>query len=554
MGVPVDPAADQEPRVTDRTAAAPAETADPWRGAVIYQVYPRSFADTNGDGVGDLPGITARLDHIASLGVDAVWLSPFYTSPMRDFGYDVADYCDVDPVFGTLADFDALTARAHALGLKVLIDLVFAHTSDRHAWFEESRQSRDNPKADWFVWADAKPDGAPPSNWQSVFGGPAWTWDARRGQYYMHNFLPEQPQLNLHSPAVQDALLDVVRFWLARGVDGFRLDAINFAMHDPALTDNPPLPPGGPRTRPFDFQDKIHNQSQPGIVDFLKRLRALTDSHGGRFTVAEVPGDRADAEMQAYTEGQDRLSSAYGFTYLYAPALTPDLVKGTAAVWNGRPGQGWPSWPFSNHDAPRAVSRWAESRDRAAMARLMALLLVCLRGAVFLYQGEELGLPQGEVPFDRLVDPEAIANWPKTLGRDGARTPMPWTADAPHAGFSTVEPWLPIDPRHLPLAVDRQEADPTSPLAVTRRLIALRKANAALTHGSMRVLDAPDGLLVFERSLGDERRLCVFNLGHETIDWRGPEGWVVMEAVNGPEGPVAPLSGRVLAPDTGVAA
>ncbi|HWW12435.1 MAG TPA: alpha-amylase family glycosyl hydrolase, partial [Brevundimonas sp.] len=253
--------------MTDRIAASPIDAADPWRGAVIYQVYPRSFADTNGDGVGDLPGIAARLDHIASLGVDAVWLSPFYTSPMRDFGYDVADYCDVDPVFGTLADFDALTVRAHALGLKVLIDLVFAHTSDRHAWFEESRQSRDNPKADWFVWADAKNDGSPPSNWQSVFGGPAWTWDARRGQYYMHNFLPEQPQLNLHSPAVQDALLDVVRFWLARGVDGFRLDAINFAMHDPALTDNPPLPPGGPRTRPFDFQDKIHNQSQPGIVD-----------------------------------------------------------------------------------------------------------------------------------------------------------------------------------------------------------------------------------------------------------------------------------------------
>ena len=548
MGVPVDPAADQGPCVTDRIPVSLTDAADSWRGAVIYQVYPRSFADTNGDGVGDLPGITARLDHIASLGVDAVWLSPFYTSPMRDFGYDVADYCDVDPVFGTLADFDALIARAHALGLKVLIDLVFAHTSDRHAWFEESRQSRDNPKADWFVWADAKIDGSPPSNWQSVFGGPAWTWDARRGQYYMHNFLPEQPQLNLHSPAVQDALLDVVRFWLARGVDGFRLDAINFALHDPALTDNPPLPPGGPRTRPFDFQDKVHNQSQPGIVDFLKRLRALTNSHGGRFTVAEVPGDRADAEMQAYTEGQDRLSSAYGFTYLYAPALTPDLVKRTAAVWDGRPGQGWPSWPFSNHDAPRAVSRWAEGRDRAAMARMMALLLVCLRGAVFLYQGEELGLPQGEVPFDRLVDPEAIANWPKTLGRDGARTPMPWTADAPHAGFSTAEPWLPIDPRHLPLAVDRQEADPTSQLAVTRRLVSFRKTQPALTHGSMRVLDAPEGLLVFERAFGDQRLLCVFNLGHETIDWSASEGWTVVEAVNGADGPLSPLAGRVLAP------
>jgi len=547
MGLPVDPAADQGPCVTDRIPVSLTDAADSWRGAVIYQVYPRSFADTNGDGVGDLPGITARLDHIASLGVDAVWLSPFYTSPMRDFGYDVADYCGVDPVFGTLADFDALTARAHALGLKVLIDLVFAHTSDRHAWFEESRQSRDNPKADWFVWADAKIDGSPPSNWQSVFGGPAWTWDARRGQYYMHNFLPEQPQLNLHSPAVQDTLLDVVRFWLERGVDGFRLDAINFAMHDPALTDNPPLPPGGPRTRPFDFQDKIHNQSQPGIVDFLKRLRALTDSHGGRFTVAEVPGERADAEMQAYTAGDDRLSSAYGFTYLYAPALTPALVKQTAAVWNGRPGQGWPSWPFSNHDAPRAVSRWAEGRDLSAMARMMTLLLMCLRGNVFLYQGEELGLPQGEVPFERLVDPEAIANWPRTLGRDGARTPMPWTADAPFAGFSILEPWLPLDPRHLPLAVDRQEADPASQLAVTRRLVAFRKTQPALTQGSMRVLDAPDGLLVFERTLGDQRLLCVFNLGHETLDWSAPEGWIALEAVNNADGPLSPLAGRVLA-------
>ena len=536
------------PRVTDRIPPPSPAAVDPWRGAVVYQVYPRSFADTNGDGVGDLPGVTAHLDHIASLGVDAVWLSPFYTSPMKDFGYDIADYCDVDPVFGTLSDFDALTARAHALGLKVIIDLVFAHTSDRHGWFGESRQSRDNPKADWFVWADAKPDGTPPSNWQSVFGGPAWTWDARRGQYYMHNFLPEQPQLNLHSPAVQDALLDVVRFWLDRGVDGFRLDAINFAMHDPSLTDNPPLPPGGPRTRPFDFQDKIHNQSQPGIVDFLKRLRALTDSVGGRFTVAEVPGERADQEMQAYTEGRERLNSAYGFTYLYAPALTPDLVRATAAVWTGREGQGWPSWPFSNHDAPRAVSRWAEGRDPAAMARMMALLLICLRGNVFLYQGEELGLPQGEVPFDRLVDPEAIANWPKTLGRDGARTPMPWTADAPHAGFSTVEPWLPIDPRHPSLAVDRQAADPTSQLTLTRRLIAFRKAHPALALGAMRMLEAPDDLLIFERTHGDERLLCVFNLGHASLDWTAPDGWHVVEAVNAAPGPLPPLAGLVLAP------
>jgi alpha-glucosidase len=540
----------RRPPVTDRTPAPPPRVADWWRGAVIYQVYPRSFADTNGDGIGDLKGITARLVHIASLGVDAVWLSPFYPSPMKDFGYDVADYCGVDPVFGTLADFDALVAKAHGLGLRVITDLVFCHTSDAHAWFAESRQSRDNARADWFVWADAKPDGSPPSNWQSVFIGPAWTWDARRGQYYMHNFLPEQPQLNLHLAAVQDALLDVVRFWLDRGVDGFRFDAINFAMHDPALTDNPPLPPGGPRTRPFDFQDKVHNQSQPGIVDFLRRVRTLTDRYDARFTVAEVPGEHADAEMQAFTANGDTLDSAYGFAFLYAPALTVDLIRRAGAVWDGRPGQGWPSWPFSNHDAPRAVSRWAEGRDLAAMARMAMLLLLSLRGNVFIYQGEELGLPQADVPFDRLVDPEAIANWPKTLGRDGARTPLPWRAAQPFAGFSTVEPWLPIDARHIGLAVDLQEADPASLLHLTRRLVALRKQHPALAVGDLRMLDAPADVVAFERAHGDQRLLCVFNLGHAAVPWAAPAGWRALAAVNddpGAPGALAPLAGRVLA-------
>ena len=285
-----------------------------WRGAVVYQIYPRSFADTNGDGIGDLKGITAHLDHVASLGVDAVWLSPFYPSPMKDFGYDVADYCDVDPVFGTLADFDALLTKAHDLGLKVVVDQVWSHTSDRHPWFQASRQDRANPYADWYVWADARADGAPPNNWQSVFGGPGWTWDARRGQYYQHNFLPEQPQLNARNPAVQEALLAVGRFWLDRGVDGFRLDAVNFMMGDPELRDNPALPPGGKRTRPFDFQDKIRNQSSPDILPFLERVRALTDSYNDRFTVAEVAGDHAAREMKQYTADNRRLNSAY-YTY-----------------------------------------------------------------------------------------------------------------------------------------------------------------------------------------------------------------------------------------------
>ncbi|PTS88683.1 MULTISPECIES: alpha-amylase family glycosyl hydrolase [unclassified Caulobacter] len=534
-------------KVLSRPAVESQAESEWWRGAVIYQVYPRSFADSNGDGVGDLPGITARLEHIASLGVDAIWLSPFYKSPMKDFGYDVSDYLDVDPIFGTLADFDQLIAKAHGLGVKVIIDQVFSHTSDEHPWFEASRQDRTNPHADWYVWADAKPDGSPPSNWQSVFGGPAWTWDARRGQYYMHNFLASQPQLNVHAPAVQDALLATARFWIDRGVEGFRFDAINFSMHDPALTDNPPLPPGGKRTRPFDFQDKIHNQSHADIPKFLSRLRALTDAHGGRFSVAEVGGDHADREMKLFTAGEDRLNSAYGFLYLYAEHLTGEMVRQGQAMWAGADGEGWPSWTFSNHDAPRAVSRWAEGRDRKAFAEMALLLLVALRGNVFVYQGEELGLPQANVPFERLQDPEAIANWPQTLGRDGARTPMPWVANAPQAGFSPVEPWLPVDPAHLPLAVDAQEADPASTLLVARRLIGLRRRFPVLRTGDVTFVDSNTPLLIFERGEGSEALLFAFNLGHEAVAWALPDGWTLAESVNLADDGVVPPCGGLMA-------
>ena len=533
-------------------AVAPALSQDWWRGAVLYQIYPRSFADANDDGVGDLRGITAHLDHVASLGVDGVWLSPFFKSPMKDFGYDVSDYCDVDPIFGTLADFDALMARAQALGLKVVIDQVFSHTSDEHPWFVDSRASRNGEHADWYVWADAKPDGSPPSNWQSVFGGPAWTWDARRGHYYMHNFLASQPQLNVRNPAVQDALIAAARFWLDRGVDGFRLDAINFAIHDPSLRDNPPIQDGKKRTRPFDFQDKIYNQSHPDIIGFLNRIRALTDSYDARFTVAEVGGDHADREMKAFTAGNDRLHSAYGFLYLYADTLRGELIGQGDAMWPDQQGEGWPSWTFSNHDAPRAVSRWAKGRDEKAFSEMALLLLMCLRGNVFVYQGEELGLPQAEVPFERLVDPEAIANWPQTLGRDGARTPMPWVASAPNAGFSTAEPWLPVDPRHLSLAVDAQEADPTSILHAARRIIALRQAHPALRTGGLEIESAGDLLAFrrFERAEGGERLLCVFNLGFEAADWSAPAGARRIAAVNWTEADgstLRPLAGLIFA-------
>jgi alpha-glucosidase len=498
-----------------------------WRGAVIYQIYPRSFRDTNGDGIGDLAGIAGALDYIADLGVDGIWISPFFTSPMKDFGYDVADYCGIDPSFGSFADFDRIIEKSHALGLKVIIDQVYSHTSDEHAWFQESRADRTNAKADWYVWADPKPDGSPPSNWQSVFGGSAWQWDGPRKQYYLHNFLTSQPDLNVHNAAVQDALLDVARFWLGRGVDGFRLDALNFSMHDPELRDNPPS--GVPMeqvTRPFDMQVKQFNQSHPDITAFLERIRAAIDEFPGRFTVAEVGGPEPLAEMKAFTQGGKRLDSAYNFDFLYAPRLTAPLVRASLSQWSGEDGEGWPSWAFSNHDAPRAVTRWAPDGDVGRAARLNLLLLLSLRGNPIIYQGEELGLPQGHVAFEDLQDPEAIANWPHTLGRDGARTPMPWQANAPQAGFSNANrTWLKLDPAHTGLAADRQAADPGSTLAYARQLLALRRQHPALVHGDSTLIDAPADLVAFVREADGERVLCVFNLGETSATFTPPAGW-----------------------------
>ncbi|WP_448581359.1 alpha-amylase family glycosyl hydrolase [Thermaurantiacus sp.] len=517
-----------------------------WKGAVIYQVYPRSFQDSDGDGIGDLAGIIARLPYIAALGVDALWLSPIFRSPMKDFGYDVADHKAIDPLFGTLADFDLLVARAHALGLRVLLDQVWSHTSDEHPWFAVSRASRVNHHADWYVWADPKPDGSPPSNWQSVFGGPAWTWDARRSQYYLHNFLAAQPDLNLHNPEVVDAVLDIACFWLARGVDGFRLDAINFALHDPALRNNPPAPDRSrPKTRPFDFQLPRHNMNHPGVPTLLEKVRALLDANGGAFAFAEVVGPDSLAQMRAFTR-PGRLHSAYGFAFLHAAQLTPARVVQAMADWPPRPGVGWPSWTFSNHDAPRAVSRWAPPGMRDQMARMLLALLLSLRGNIILYQGEELGLSQVDVPFARLQDPEAIANWPLTLSRDGARTPMPWQKAAPHAGFSTAEPWLPLGPDHGPLAVDAQEQDKGSVLALTRALVALRKAQPALRLGRFEPVHADDSLLVFDRQRGRARLRCLFNLSAAQLVGHSHSAGPALLQGNG-AGPAAlpPLAWRI---------
>jgi alpha-glucosidase len=493
---------------------------DWWRGAVIYQVYPRSFADSNGDGIGDLPGITRRLEHIASLGVDAVWLSPFFKSPMKDFGYDVSDYNAVDPMFGTLDDFRALVARAHALGLKVMIDQVLSHTSDQHAWFAESRSSRAGPKADWYVWADARADGTPPNNWLSVFGGTAWQWDTRRRQYYLHNFLPSQPDLNFHTPAVQEALLASVQFWLELGVEGYRLDAINFCFHDAQLRDNPgrgmPLrdEPTAPAANPYSWQVHRHDKSQPDALHFVRRLRALVDRYGHSVLLGEI-GDEAGMAMVAqYTEGRDKLHQAYCFDLLSAD-FSAAYVRGVTERFEREGSSGWPCWALSNHDCTRLATRWGGARPHPALLRLAPALQLALRGSSCIYQGDELGLPEADVALDDLQDPYGITMWPEYKGRDGCRTPMPWDSTAPDLGFGSgaARPWLPFAESHRPLALDRQEADPASLLHHYRDLLRWRKTQPALVRGRIALLGEHPQVLAFVRSHAGERVLCAFNLG-----------------------------------------
>lgn len=498
-----------------------------WRGAVVYQIYPRSFLDSDGDGVGDLPGITARLDYVASLGVDAIWISPFFTSPMADFGYDIADYRDVDPLFGTLADFDALLARAHALGLKVMIDQVLSHTSDAHAWFRESRQSRDNPRADWYVWADARPDGSAPNNWLSIFGGVAWQWEPRRGQYYLHNFLVSQPDLNFHHPDVVQAQLDNVRFWLERGVDGVRLDAINFCFHDQALRDNPPKPPelrngrGFSPDNPYAFQYHWHNNTQPEMGPFLERLRALTDAHGDIGMLGEISSEDSLATMAEYVTPA-RLHMGYSFELL-TDDFSAAYIRTTVETLEAKLQGGWPCWAISNHDVQRAVTRWGGAGAGDALARQLVALVCALRGSVCLYQGEELGLPESDVPLDALQDPYGIAFWPQFKGRDGCRTPMPWTAGDANAGFSTAAaPWLPVDARHAARSVAAQDADPDSVLQATRAFLHWRAGQPALLQGAIAFVDAPEPVLAFVREAEGERLLLAFNLSAAPVDWALP--------------------------------
>ena len=491
-----------------------------WRGAVIYQIYLRSFLDTNGDGVGDLPGIIERLDYVAALGVDAIWISPFFKSPMADFGYDIADYRQVDPLFGQMSDFERLLDKAHQLGLKVMIDQVLSHTSAAHDWFRESRENRTNPKSDWYVWADAKEDGSPPNNWLSIFGGVAWRWEPRRCQYYLHNFLSSQPDLNFHNPEVRAEALENLRFWLDKGVDALRLDAINFCFHDKHLRDNPAKPKskrigrGFSPDNPYAFQYHYYNNTQPENLGFLEELRRLVDQYRDTATLGEISSEDSLATMADYTRGK-RLHMGYSFELL-GDDFSAGYIRRTVEALEAKLTDGWPCWAISNHDVKRVLSRWGGDSPTPALAKLLTALVASLRGSVCIYQGEELGLPEADLPFHQLQDPYGIAFWPNFKGRDGCRTPMPWN-DAESAGFSQTKPWLPIPGRHRALAVSHQESDPDSVLNGFRAFMHWRKTQDTLRWGDIRFFDVAEPLLVFTRTHLGRSLLVAINLGASAV-------------------------------------
>jgi alpha-glucosidase len=481
------------------TAGDTHETGPWWREAVIYQIYPRSLQDSDGDGVGDLGGIERRLDHLAWLGVDAVWISPFYRSPMADFGYDVADYCDVDPVFGTLADADRLIAAAHARGVRVLLDWVPNHTSDRHPWFVESRSSRRSPRRDWYIWRDGR-DGGPPNNWRAAFGGPAWTYDEGTGQWYLHLFLPQQPDLNWSNPEVVRAMHGVLRFWLDRGVDGFRIDVVHLIGKDPALPDQPVS---------LGEIDRVGIHDDPRTHPLLRGIRSLVDSYPGeRVLVGEVNLHETSAIRRYYGQ-DDELHMAFNFRSLavdWSAAGWRELIEGIERDMAG----GWPTWVLSNHDTPRHRTRLGGSQ---AAARAAAVLLLTLRGTPFVYQGEELGLEDADVPEERRVDPG---------GRDGCRAPIPWDP-SPRHGWPGAEPWLPWPPHPDVRNAEAERGDPQSMLHLYRDLLAARRASPALRRGGIRLLDAPEDVLAYDRVAGNDRRrvLASFSADHRRVPLEG---------------------------------
>ena len=484
-----------------------------WRGAVIYQVYIRSFCDSNGDGQGDFAGLISKLDYINQLGVDAIWLSPIHPSPNRDWGYDVSDYDGVHRDYGTLADFDALLKAAHGHGLRIILDEVLCHTSDEHSWFVESRDAA-SPKTDWYVWADPRDDGTVPNNWLSVFGGPAWAYQPARRQYYHHKFLRQQPKLNWTNHAARKAALDVLEYWLERGVDGFRLDVANAYLHDATLRDNPAIPPTQ-RTalnwsHAANMQQHLHDSNLFENRTELDVIRRTVDKFEDRFVFGEFSEEFE--RSGAYLPPDKGLHAGYTFALLVASRLAPSYIRkhfeGLAKHRNH-----WPCIAFSNHDVTRTISRFGASAEgNPALAKLMFALLCSLRGTALIYQGEELGLPEVDLRRDQLRDPVGDLYYPIAKGRDGCRTPMPWTSSDPHLGFTSGTPWLPIGPAHKALAVSRQEADPQSVLSYVRHFLAARRTSEPLRWGEIAFLDSQNPILAFTRSHGSGRVLCLFNM------------------------------------------
>jgi alpha-glucosidase len=524
-----------------------------WKTGVIYQVYPRSFMDANGDGVGDLEGIRQRLDYLAWLGVDAVWFSPIFPSPMADFGYDVANYTDIHPDYGTLATFDKLLVAAHSKGLRVILDLVPNHTSAAHPWFQAARRSRDDPKRDWYIWHDPMPDGSPPNNWLSYFGGPAWTFDEATGQYYMHNFDPQQPELNWRNPDVKAAIFDAIRFWLRRGVDGFRMDVIDRLLKDPEFHDNPPNPDWTPDEPVMWSQLRIHSEGGPGTHDLMRQFRAVFDEFPETVAIGELsyvltPDEFASFYGRQRTPGNgDELHLPFNFGLLMldwdAATIRAYVESYDAAV----PVYGWPNYVLGNHDIGRIASRYG-----LAQARIAAMLLLTLRGTPTLYYGDEIGMTNIPIPQDQTQDPQARGQ--SNFNRDQCRTPMQWD-DSPNAGFSPpeTETWLPVGAEYTTVNVQAQQNDPHSMLNFYRRLLIYRQQTPALHSGRYYpVLDVPAGCYAYRRVFNDQNRLIVLNLTHNDLELRlEGTGQIAISTNADREGETIHLNDVLLRPDEG---
>lgn len=500
-----------------------------WETGVVYQIYPRSFLDTDGDGVGNLAGVTERIDYLATtLGVDAIWLSPFYPSPQADFGYDVSDYVDVDPQYGTLDDFDRMVEAAHAAGLKVIVDIVPNHSSNQHAWFLESRSSRDNPKRNWYTWEDARPDGSEPNNWLSVFGGRAWEWDEKTGQYYLHSFLKEQPDLNWRNPEVRRAMADVFRFWLDRGVDGFRVDVAHFIAKDPELRDNP-LAEGEVQSldykpaREWDSQDHVHNKAHPDLHDYYREIRDVLDSYDNRFAIGEIHEWDWEVWASYYGDGNG-LHMPYNFAFLRSGWNAAAIREVVEAVEAAVPDHGWPNYVWGNHDEYRIATRLGQAESRGA-----AVVLLTLRGTPTIYYGDEIGMRESPPAPGESLDP-AGAEMPE-LSRDGCRTPMQWD-DTRHAGFSQAErTWLPVADGAEDRNVAAQLDDPASHLSLYRALLRFRAAHPVLQEGDLSVLPiSSEDVFVFERTLGEDRMTIAANTSDDMQMVDGLSGFVAISS------------------------